>query len=143
MRHQVFGRHLNRDIKERKALFRSLIASLIIHGRIKTTVAKAKAIRGLAEKLVTQAKEGTTSSVRRLTSFLTKKEISDKLITKIAPLFKERFGGYLRIRRIGQRQGDRSEEVFLEWTAQEKKKEPVKPVKLEKKEVAVNKEKKA
>jgi len=126
MRHQVFGKHLNRDIKERKALFKSLISSLIVHGRIKTTIAKAKAIRSLAEKLVTQAKEGTNSSMRQVTSFLTKKEISDKLITKIAPLFKERFGGYLRIRRIGQRRGDRSEEVVLEWTAEEKKKELVK-----------------
>lgn len=130
MRHKYFGRKLNRDIKERKALFRSLVIALIDKGKIRTTVAKAKAIQGLVEKLVTKAKEGTDGAIRQLTSFLTRKEIVSKLTGDITPRFKDRVGGYVRIRKLGKRFGDGAEEVVMEWSVPEpeKKKEEGKKV---------------
>lgn len=136
MRHQVFGRKLNRDIKERKALFKSLVIALISHGKIKTTLAKAKAIQRLAEKMVTHAKGGSDSAVRQVSSFLTKRDVINKLIREIAPRFKKTAGGYLRLRRIGKRVGDASEEVILEWSIAEEKKTQEKPVKLEEKKIS-------
>lgn len=121
MRHKVFGRKLGRDIKERKALFKNLIISLINYERIQTTLARAKAIRGLAEKLVTRAKDGSDAALRQVSSFLTRREAIDKLVKVIAPRFTDRIGGYLRMRRIGKRAGDASEQVILEWTVVEKK----------------------
>ena len=132
MRHQVFGRKLNRDVKERKALFRSLVSALITKGKIKTTLAKARAIRGLAEKLVTLAKKESSAGRMKLTSFLIKSDLVKKIIQDIAPKFLDRKGGYVRIRRIGQRIGDNAEEVFLEWTFN---KEEVKDLKTGKKPV--------
>lgn len=129
MRHQVFGRKLNRDVKERKALFRSLISALVTKGKIKTTLAKARAVRGLAEKLVTLAKKETSSGRTKLTSFLIKSDLVKKMIEVIAPKFSDRKGGYVRIRRIRQRIGDSAEEVFLEWTFP---REEVKNLKTEK-----------
>lgn len=131
MRHRVFGRKLNRDIKERKALFKSLIISLITYGRIKTTVAKAKAIRGLVEKLVTRTKDGTDSAFRQIASFLTRKEAVEKLTKEIMPRFTNRVGGYVRIRRLKRRSGDNTEEAILEWTVGEEKKEKKKEEKKE------------
>jgi len=122
MQHSYFGRKLNRDVKERKALFRSLLAALILRGRIKTTVAKAKAIRSLAEKLVTAAKDGSFAAVNQLSSFLVRKELIEKLRNDIAPRFTEKIGGYLRIIRLGQRIGDGSEQVIVEWTVEAGKK---------------------
>ena len=116
MKHQVFGRKLNRDIKERKALFKSLIIALITHGRIRTTVAKAKAIARLAERLVTRAKDGSSSALRQVSSFLNSKEAINKLTTNIAPRFKSKIGGYIRMIRVGARKGDNAEEVILEWS---------------------------
>lgn len=132
MKHQVFGRKLNRDVKERKALFRSLVSALIIKGKIKTTLAKAKAVRGLAEKLVTLAKKETSSGRTKLTSFLIKSDLVKKITEVIAPKFLDRKGGYVRIRRIRHRIGDNAEEVFLEWTFPT---EEVKTPKTEKKTV--------
>ena len=131
MKHRYFGRKLNRDIKERKALFRSLVIALIDKGKIRTTVAKAKAIQGLVEKLVTKAKEDTDAATRQLTSFLTRKEIISKLTIDIMPRFKDRVGGYVRIRKLGKRFGDGAEEVVMEWSVPEpeKKKEEGKKVK--------------
>ncbi|MBI2617357.1 50S ribosomal protein L17 [Candidatus Gottesmanbacteria bacterium] len=116
MRHHVFGRKLNRNSKERKALFKSLILSLIQFGKIKTTVAKAKAVHGLIDKLVTKAKDGSENARHQLYAFLAKKDAVETLINKIAPIFKDTIGGYVRIRRTGMRRGDSSEEVILEWS---------------------------
>lgn len=117
MRHNYFGRKLNRDVKERKALFRSLIRALILHEQVTTTVARAKAIRSLAEKLVTAAKDGSSSAVQKLSSFLVHKEIIEKLRNDIAPRFTQKVGGYLRIVRVGVRPGDMAQEVVVEWTS--------------------------
>lgn len=133
MRHKVFGKKLNRDVKERKALFKSLIISLISYGRIKTSLAKAKAIQRITEKLVTKVKDGQADAYRQVSSFLTQKEPINKLIKEIGPRFKNIQGGYLRVRRTGKRKGDATQEVILEWSKAEEKKEKVKPVKLEEK----------
>lgn len=128
MRHQVFGKKFNRDIKERKALFKSLINALIEHGKIKTTLPKAKAVRRIAEKLVTKAREKTDVSQRQVTSFIIHKKLSDKLINTIAPRFSDTAGGYTRIRRVGPRPSDFTEEVILEWTIAEIEKPVLKKV---------------
>lgn len=133
MRHRVFGRKLNRDVKERKALFKSLIYALITHGRIKTTTSRAKAVIGLVERLVTYAKEGSSSTVRQIASILNKKEAINKLINNISPQFKDKVGGYLRMIKIGRRKGDQAEEVILEWSVPKEKTILVKKDKKEKK----------
>lgn len=118
MRHHVFGRKLNRDSKEKKALFKSLILSLIARGKIKTTLAKAKAVHGLAEKLVTTAKDSGENSKKKLYAFLAQKDAVQRLVEKIAPVFNTTAGGYVRIRRTDVRSGDGSQEVILEWSKQ-------------------------
>lgn len=121
MRHRVFGKKLKRDIKERKALFKNLILALINYGRIQTTLARAKAVQGLAEKLVTRAKNGSDSALQQVSSFLARRRAVDKLTKVIAPRFKDKIGGYSRIRKIGKRAGDASEQVILEWSVSEEK----------------------
>lgn len=140
MRHQISGKKLNRDIKERKALFKSLINALIFHGRIKTTLAKAKAIQRITEKMVTKSKVASERVYSQISAFLTQKDTVNKLIKEIAPRFKNIQGGYLRLRRIGKRVGDATEEVILEWSIKEEKKAEVKPVKVTEKKAVVSKE---
>lgn len=114
-------RHLRKTVKlgrspaHREALLASLVCNLIHERRIKTTVAKAKLARPLAEKMVTLAKEGTLSSRRQAIATLRRKDRVVQLFDEVAPVFKDRKGGYTRIVRIGQRFGDGAEEAFLEW----------------------------
>lgn len=115
MRHHIFGRKLGRDIKERNALFRSLIDALITHGKIETTLAKARAIRSETEKLVTHARNGTVSAKRKISFFVPKKSSFDRLMNDIGPRFMGRPGGYLRMHRIQTRPGDNGQKVVLEW----------------------------
>lgn len=104
MRHKVYGRHLNRDKNARTALFRNLVRSLILSEKIQTTESKAKAIKGLVDKLVTQAKSPTT---RRLVSqFIVDKQVAEKLIKDIAPRLSERSSGYTSVVKLGRRLGD-------------------------------------
>jgi large subunit ribosomal protein L17 len=117
MRKNVFGRQLKRDANERKALFKNLLTSLVLDGRIKTTTAKAKAIRSAADKLVTKAKKGGTDAHRALAPDI-RHEAAAKLITEIAPRFMTRQGGYTRIIRIGRRVADNAPMVLMEWTDQ-------------------------
>lgn len=119
MRKNVFGRKFKRDKNERKALFKSLISSLILNERIKTTEAKAKAIRGDAEKAVTKAKKNKEFAKRALAG-LVNKEALVKLVDNLAPRFVDRNGGYTRIIRLGKRFGDDAMEVILEWTEEPK-----------------------
>lgn len=135
MLHKTFGVKLNRDVKERKALFRSLINSLILYGKIETTAAKAKAVSRIADKLVTKAKENTDASIRKLSSFLTRKESINKMRNVIAPKFLKRPGGYVRIRKTGLRSGDGTQKVILEWTEKMDEEKVIKPKKEAKKEV--------
>lgn len=115
MRHRVFGRKLNRDHNARKSLFKNLISSLIDNGQITTTEAKAKAVRGLMDKLVTRAKLGTLQSRRLLESFLQDKDLVNKIVDEIAPKFAGRPGGFTRILRLERRYGDNAEMVKMEF----------------------------
>ena len=121
MRHHVAGYKLNRTKGQRIALRRVLIKQLFENNRIKTTKAKAKAIRGDAEKLITLAKNSINSSdiekvnARRLAaSTLSDADIVKKLFDDIAPRFESRNGGYTRMLKLGLRKGDSSEMVILE-----------------------------
>lgn len=107
------------DVKERTALFKGLVISLVKYGKIHTTVAKAGAIKGLVDKLVSKAKKNTVPSTRSVYAFFGQKDIVNKLVTEIAPRFKNRNGGTLRMLRTGRRSGDGAEVVSLEWTEKE------------------------
>lgn len=113
MRKQVFGRKFKRDANQRKALFSGLVSSMILKGKISTTEAKAKAVKGDLEKLVTKAKKGE-SAKKLLQKDLKPFEI-DRMINDIAPVFKDRNGGYTRIIKTGKRFGDSASTAVLEW----------------------------
>lgn len=118
MRHNVAGKKLNRDIKQRKALFKNLITALIEHGEIKTTEAKAKAIRGIADKLIHKAKEGTVAARRVLASFFGTRQVVNKLVDEVAPVMKDRDSGFTRIVRMSDtRRGDNATVVRMELVA--------------------------
>ncbi len=141
MRKQVFGRHLQRDTNERKALFKGLASQLVMHEHIETTEAKAKAVKGLIEKLVTKAK--TKEGAHRLSllqPYLYQPAII-KMIEDIAPRFVERPGGYIRIVKVGQRFSDNSDMVFMEWVEKSKGIVKTSPKKTEKVAKTVKKEK--
>lgn len=106
MRHRVAGRRLSRPTAHRWALYRNLVTDLIKYDKIVTTEAKAKEIRGLAEKMITLGKEGSLVSRRRALSFVTDKKIVDKIFSELAPRYMERPGGYTRIVKLGRRVGD-------------------------------------
>ena len=93
----------------------NLVCSLIKHHRVTTTLAKAKAARSVAEKLVTLGKRGSIHDRRRAVARLHQEDIVKILFDEIAPVHKERHGGYTRILRLGQRQGDASQQAILEW----------------------------
>lgn len=114
MRHEVAGKKLSKNSSQRKALFKSLINSLIIHEAIKTTETKAKVIRILAEKLITQGKTGTLQARRAIEAFLQNKIVVKKIMEELGPLFKSRQGGFTKIVRLGQRAGDGAMMVRLE-----------------------------
>src|SRR5919206_2587465 len=114
MRHRRQGRKLGRDSSHRKALYANLTASLIEHGRIKTTVPKAKEVRPLAEQMITLARRGDIHARRQALAFLRSQDVVHKLFSDVGPRFKERAGGYSRIVKLGTRQGDSAEMVYLE-----------------------------
>lgn len=106
MRHRVAGRRLGRPTAHRWALYRNLVSDLIKYDKIVTTEAKAKEIRGLAEKMITLGKEGSLASRRRALAFVTEKKLVDKIFGELAPRYMERPGGYTRIIKMGRRVGD-------------------------------------
>lgn len=114
MRHRVKGRKLNRTTAQRKALFRHLISSLFLKEEIKTTLSKAKAVKGLIDRLITKAKKGTLHNQRLVHAFLQNKKATKKLVEEIAPRFKERASGFTRIVRLGRRRGDAAEMARVE-----------------------------
>ena len=115
MKHRKKGRKLNRNIKQRQALFKDLIKGLILHEQIKTTETKAKTIKGLVDKLITKAKKGSLSHRRQVLSFLTDKKAVHKLFDVIAPRTKKRTSGFTRMVRLGQRRGDNTMMAQLEF----------------------------
>ncbi len=115
MRHNKKFNHLGRQAGHRKALMSNMASSLILHKRIETTVAKAKAVRMFVEPLVTKAKEDTTHSRRVVFSYLKQKEAVTELFRTIAPKIAERPGGYTRILKTGFRLGDAADMCIIEF----------------------------
>jgi large subunit ribosomal protein L17 len=116
MRHMNQGRKLNRTSAHRKALFRNLVLSLVKHERIKTTDAKAKELRGFADRMVTLGKRGDLSARRLAFNFMQSRDAVKKLFDEIAPRFKERNGGYTRVVKFGFRRGDAAPLSIIEFT---------------------------
>jgi large subunit ribosomal protein L17 len=114
MRHQKRGRKLGRHPAHRRALYANLCASLFEHGRIRTTEAKAKEVRSVAEEMITLGKRGDVHAHRQAVAFLRSKEIAHILFSEVAPRFADRPGGYTRIVKIGPRQGDAAPMTYLE-----------------------------
>jgi len=114
MRHQRAGRKLGRDAAHRKALYANLTASLIEHGRIKTTVAKAKEVRPVAEEMITLGRRGDVPARRQALKFLRSQDVVHNLFSEVGPRFSDRPGGYSRIVKLGPRQGDAAEMAYLE-----------------------------
>jgi len=115
MRHQKKTVKLGRTAEHRKALLANQVCSLIEHQRIKTTLAKAKAVRPLAEKMVTLGKNGSLHARRTALAVLRQKDAVKKLFDDIAPRSASRRGGYTRIIKLGQRKSDSAAVAFLEW----------------------------
>jgi large subunit ribosomal protein L17 len=119
MRHARAGKKLGRDSAHRKALYSNLAGALIEHGRIRTTVTKAKAVKPIAEQMITLGRRGDLHARRQATAFLRSRDVVHKLFDEVAPLFKDRPGGYTRIVKIGPRPGDAAEMVYLELVDEE------------------------
>ncbi len=114
MRHRRSGKKLGRDSAHRKALYSNLAGSLIEHGRIKTTVAKAKAVKPFAEQMITLGKRGDLHARRLALAELRSQDVVHLLFADVAPRFADRRGGYTRIVKLGPRLGDAAEMVYLE-----------------------------
>lgn len=119
MRHAMRGRKLGRTSSHREALFRNQLQSLMESERIITTLPKAKELRPIAEKVITRGKHGTVHDRRWALRWLIKRELVKKVFDDIAPRFTERPGGYLRIVKLGPRQGDGAEMAVLELVERE------------------------
>ena len=115
MRHQKKTIKLGRTAEHRKALLANQVCSLIEHQRIKTTLAKAKAVRPLAEKMVTLGKKGSIHARRTALATLRQKNAVKKLFNDIAPRSINRNGGYTRVVKLGQRKSDSASMAFIEW----------------------------
>jgi large subunit ribosomal protein L17 len=119
VRHARAGKKLGRDSAHRKALYSNLAGALIEHGRIKTTVTKAKAVKPLAEQMITLGRRGDLHARRQATAFLRSRDVVHHLFAEVAPRFKDRPGGYTRIVKIGPRPGDAAEMAYLELVDEE------------------------
>jgi large subunit ribosomal protein L17 len=118
VRHLNAGRKLSRNSSHRHALMRNMVTSLIEHGRIQTTDAKAKEVRRWADRMVTLGKQQTVAARRRARAFVQTDAAVFKLFSEVAPRFANRAGGYTRIIKIGQRAGDAAPISILEFTEQ-------------------------
>jgi large subunit ribosomal protein L17 len=132
MRHNKAGRRLGRKTSHRVAMFRNMVTSLLEHGKITTTDAKAKEIRVVAERMITLGKRGDLHSMRLAASVIRDKSVVSNLFSTIAPRYKERLGGYTRIIKLGIRQGDAAPVSLIELVEEEMKPSkakltPVKP----------------
>jgi len=115
MKKNVFGRKFSRNTNQRKALFKSLISSLILEESIKTTLEKAKAIKGDVDKIVNKAKNKESKLAARVLAPSLGKDAINKVIADIAPRFKDRSSGYTRIMKLGRRFSDNAAMVLMEW----------------------------
>ena len=135
MRHRNAGRKLSRNTSHRRALLRNLVTSFLEHGRLMTTLPKAKEVRPLAEKMITLGKQDSLHARRLVQSYLLKDAIAKKVFTTIAPKFADRKGGYSRIIKIGNRKGDGADVAIIELLGSE--------LSVKKEEAAAAAEKKA
>ena len=120
MRHRNAGNKLGRNTSHRRALLRNLTTSVIVEDRVETTLAKAKAVRPLVEKMITLGKKGDLHSRRQALSYLMTDKSVTRLFETVAPRYTDRQGGYLRIVHAGFRQGDGGEKAFIELLGAEK-----------------------
>jgi large subunit ribosomal protein L17 len=125
VRHHRSGKKLGRDSAHRKALYANLACSLIEHGRIKTTEAKAKAVKPFAEQMITLGKRGDLHARRLALSELRSQDAVHRLFAEVAPRFAERPGGYSRIVKLAPRPGDSADMVYLELVDYEPTARPV------------------
>ena len=124
MRHKKKGRKLNRNSPQRNSLKKSLAISIIGHESVRTTLAKAKEIRGFLEPLVTLAKENTVANQRLAYSKLRSKEAVAKLFDELGPRYKDRPGGYLRVIKSGLRNGDKAPSAQVEFVDRQEQSSP-------------------
>ena len=120
MRHRVAGSKLGRTTSHRISMLRNLVTSLVEHERVKTTDAKAKELRPLAEKLIGLGKRGDLHARRQALSVVRKPELVAKLFDTLSPRFQARTGGYVRIMKLGNRPGDGAPVSIVEWIGDEK-----------------------
>ncbi len=128
MRHSVFGRKLSRTKNERRRLFARLMRDLILHSRITTSVAKAKAVQPAIEKLITKAKVGTDAKKRLMTAVLMDRTLSELLVDDAKTRFSTRNSGYTRIIKLGKRKSDATEMAVLEFVDEKVVVEQIAPV---------------
>ncbi len=114
MRHRVSGRRFDRSGGHRKMMFRTLVTDFLKHGHVKTTAAKAREVRPMAEKMVTLGKTGSLHARRQAAAFITEDSVVRSVFDDIADRYKDRPGGYTRITKLGPRKGDASEMALLE-----------------------------
>ncbi len=114
MRHRKAGNKLGRNPSHRRALLRNLVTSVVVEDRVETTVAKAKAVRPLVEKMITLGKRGDVHARRQAAAFLQTPDSVSRLFATVAPRYGDRQGGYLRIVRTGFRKGDGGEKAVIE-----------------------------
>ncbi|HEV8251165.1 MAG TPA: 50S ribosomal protein L17 [Gaiellaceae bacterium] len=114
MRHHRAGKKLGRDAAHRNALYANLAGALIQHGRVRTTVTKAKAVRPFAEQMISLGKRGDLHARRQALAELRNRDVVETLFDDVAPRFADRPGGYSRIVKIGPRLGDAAEMAYLE-----------------------------
>ncbi len=122
MRHQVKGRKLRRPTAHRMAMLRNLVTSFLEKERVRTTLAKAKEARPLAEKMITLGKKGTLHARRQVIAFIRKESVVTKIFDDLGPRFSQRPGGYSRIVKLGLRGGDGAQMAMLELIGSEFKK---------------------
>jgi large subunit ribosomal protein L17 len=123
MYHGKAGRKLGRTSSHREAMFRNMVTSIIKHERIRTTDAKAKEVRKIAEKMITLGKRGDLHARRHALAFVRDKEMVKKLFGELSERYRERKGGYTRVVKVGYRVGDNAPVSILEFISDEKKKE--------------------
>ena len=114
MNHRKTGRKLGRTSAHRKALFRNMVTSLFEHEQIRTTDAKAKELRGVAERMITLGKRGTLHARRQALRTIRSKEVTSKVFDELADRYRERPGGYTRVIKLGQRAGDAAPMAIIE-----------------------------
>jgi len=119
MRHGNAGRKLSRNTSHRRALLRNLVTSFLEHGRLMTTLPKAKEVRPLAEKMITLGKRDTLHARRQVHAYLLKDDTAKKVFDTIAPKFANRNGGYSRIIKLGNRKGDGADVAIIELLGSE------------------------